>query len=139
MHVGLQTEPTVIQGQLAETKDDCGRLFFTLAGGAGRGPGDAGKAPPGNETSNFIDPPNQNAMVTAIMSVCVAVVVLCLSVRAYARILVLKRVQAQEYLILAAFACFLGWTYCTMKLTESPGYYVHTWNVKLRQTVDMGL
>lgn len=26
-----------------------------------------------------------------------------------------------------------------MKLTESPGYYVHTWNVKLRQTVDMGL
>lgn len=60
-------------------------------------------APPGNETSNFIDPPNQNAMATAIMSVCVAVVVVCLAVRAYARILVLKRVQAQEYLILSAF------------------------------------
>lgn len=35
-------------------------------------------------------------------------------------------------------ACFVGWTYSTASLTPSPGYYVHTWNITLRQTVQMG-
>lgn len=60
-------------------------------------------APPDGEVSNFIDPPNQNAMSVAIMIVCICFVVLCLLIRAYARLILLKRVQAQEYLILAAF------------------------------------
>ncbi|KAL0940389.1 60s ribosomal protein l36 [Colletotrichum truncatum] len=96
-------------------------------------------APPANEVSNFTNPPNLNPMAVAIMSICVVVVVVCLLARGYARLILQKKVQVQEYLILTAFACFLGWVYCTMKLVESPGYYVHTWNVKLRQTVDMGL
>jgi hypothetical protein len=60
-------------------------------------------APPDGEVSNFIDPPNQNAMSVAIMVVCISVVVLCLLIRAYARLALLKRVQVQEYLILTAF------------------------------------
>lgn len=59
--------------------------------------------PPEGEVSNFTDPPNQNGMAVAVMTVCIAVVVLCLATRAYARLVLLKRVQAQEYLILAAF------------------------------------
>ncbi|KAM0426271.1 hypothetical protein ACHAPT_008311 [Fusarium lateritium] len=94
--------------------------------------------PPEGKVSNFTDPPNQNGMAVAVMTVCIAVVVLCLVTRAYARLVLLKRVQAQEYLILAAFGCFVGWSYCTTSLVPSPGFYVHTWNVKLRQTVMMG-
>ncbi|KAK3935732.1 hypothetical protein QBC46DRAFT_396858 [Diplogelasinospora grovesii] len=95
-------------------------------------------APPAGEVSNFVDPPNQNGMAVAVMVVCITAVVLCLAVRAYARIILLKRVQVQEYLILTAFGCFIGWSYCTLSLVPSPGYYVHTWNVTLRQTVEMG-
>ncbi|RKU41627.1 hypothetical protein DL546_005339 [Coniochaeta pulveracea] len=71
-------------------------------------------APPDNEVSNFVNPPNQNGMAVAVMVLCIVVVVLCLITRAYARIFLLKRVQIQEYLILFAFVCFhLG----------SPGHY----------------
>lgn len=60
-------------------------------------------APPDNEVSNFINPPNQNGMAVAVITVCMTVVVLCLAIRAYARLVLLKRVQVQEYLILTAF------------------------------------
>lgn len=60
-------------------------------------------APPDGEVSNFINPPNQNGMAIAVMAICTVVVVLCLVIRAYARLVLLKRIQVQEYLILAAF------------------------------------
>ncbi|KAF9872899.1 hypothetical protein CkaCkLH20_09762 [Colletotrichum karsti] len=96
-------------------------------------------APPDGEVSNFVDPPNENGLAIAIIAICLVVVVLCLAVRAYARLIILKRAQTQEYLILAAFTCFIGWTWGTISLIDNPGYYVHTWNVKLRDTVSMGL
>lgn len=60
-------------------------------------------APPTGEVSNFINPPNQNGMAVGIMVLCVVVTTLCLLIRAYARLILLKRIQAQEYLIVAAF------------------------------------
>jgi len=59
--------------------------------------------PPDGEVSNFVNPPNQNGMAIAIMTICLVSVVLCLSIRAYARVILLKRVQAQEYMIFTAF------------------------------------
>lgn len=59
--------------------------------------------PPDDQESNFIDPPNQNGMSIAIMTICIAFVVLCLAVRVYARLILLKRIETQEYLILGAF------------------------------------
>jgi hypothetical protein len=59
--------------------------------------------PPDGEVSNFVNPPNQNGMAIAIMIICIAVVVLCLAIRAYARVILLKRVEVQEYLIFVAF------------------------------------
>jgi hypothetical protein len=60
-------------------------------------------APPAGEVSNFINPPNQNGMAVAVMVICTIVVALCLLIRAYARVILLKRIQVQEYLILLAF------------------------------------
>ncbi|SPO00341.1 related to integral membrane protein PTH11 [Cephalotrichum gorgonifer] len=94
--------------------------------------------PPADQFSNFVDPPNQNGLAIGVSAICIAAVVLCLGIRAYARLVLLKTVQAQEVLIFTAYGCFIGWAYCTLSLVRNPGYYVHTWNVTLRQTVPMG-
>ena len=54
---------------------------------------------------NLINPPNQTSMTIGLMALCMAVVVLCLCIRGYARIVLVKKVEAQEYLLVAAFVC----------------------------------
>ena len=60
-------------------------------------------AAPEGETNILVNPPNKNGMAIAVMVVCITVVVICMAIRGYARLVLLKRIQVQEYLILAAF------------------------------------
>ena len=60
-------------------------------------------AAPEGEKNILVNPPNRNGLAIAVMVVCITVVVICLAIRAYARLVLLKRVQVQEYLILTAF------------------------------------
>lgn len=59
--------------------------------------------PPDGEVSNFVDPPNNNGLAIGVMALCTAVVVICLAIRLYAKLGIIRKAQTQEYLILTAF------------------------------------
>lgn len=60
-------------------------------------------APPDGEISNFVDPPNQNGLAIGVIAACTSVVVICLAIRLYAQLVLMRRVQVQEYLLVTAF------------------------------------
>lgn len=53
-------------------------------------------APPKGVKPNFDNPPNQNGMAQAILAVCAAVATICLFLRGYARVYLLRKVQVEE-------------------------------------------
>lgn len=61
--------------------------------------------PPDGEVSIFDDPPNQNGLAIGVFTACTAVVVICLAIRLYAKLGLMKKAQVQEYLLVAAFVC----------------------------------
>ena len=61
--------------------------------------------PPKGEVSNFVNPPNQNGLAIGVTTACGTVVLICLAIRLYAKLGLMKKAQAQEYLVLLAFVC----------------------------------
>ena len=61
--------------------------------------------PPEGETANFDNPPNQNTLAMVIITVTLALSTLCLLLRAYARIYLLRKVQIEE----GEYAVDVGW------------------------------
>lgn len=59
--------------------------------------------PPEGEVSIFDDPPNKNGLAIGVFTACNAVVVICLAIRLYAKLGLMRKAQVQEYLIVAAF------------------------------------
>ena len=55
--------------------------------------------------NDLANPPNQTNMTIALMSLCMGVVVLCLCIRGYARLILVKKIETQEYLLVGAFVC----------------------------------
>ncbi|CAI7633259.1 unnamed protein product [Penicillium glandicola] len=53
-------------------------------------------APPAGVTSNFDNPPNNNPLSIGVLSACAAVSTICIFIRAYARVWLLKKVQIEE-------------------------------------------
>ncbi|KAH8423611.1 uncharacterized protein LDX57_001371 [Aspergillus melleus] len=94
-------------------------------------------APPKGIKPNFDNPPNQNGMAQAILAVCAAVATVCLFLRAYARVYLLRKVQVEEILAICAFGCFWGAIWATFAMVKTPGYFVHQWNIRLRDTDDV--
>ncbi|KAJ5960047.1 uncharacterized protein N7479_007197 [Penicillium vulpinum] len=68
-------------------------------------------APPDGVTPNFDNPPNNNALAIGVLSACAAVSTICLFIRAYGRIWLLRKVQIEE------------------------GYFVHQWNIRLKDMI----
>ncbi|KAL5338238.1 hypothetical protein BJX70DRAFT_215430 [Aspergillus crustosus] len=88
--------------------------------------------PPEGITPQFNNPPNRNGLAIAVLSTCAVFATICCFLRGYARVVLLRKLQTEELLVIIAYACFWGATYCTLALIKTPGYFVHTWNVRLR-------
>ncbi|OQE07488.1 hypothetical protein PENVUL_c013G07687 [Penicillium vulpinum] len=92
-------------------------------------------APPDGVTPNFDNPPNNNALAIGVLSACAAVSTICLFIRAYGRIWLLRKVQIEEALTLCAYGCFWGALYAEIGLISTPGYFVHQWNIRLKDMI----
>ncbi|KAL2835137.1 hypothetical protein BDW59DRAFT_4010 [Aspergillus cavernicola] len=92
-------------------------------------------APPEGVIPQLNNPPNQNGVAIGVLSACAVFATICFSLRGYARVVLLKKFQIEEVLVIIAYGCFWGATYCTLALIETPGYFVHTWNVRLRDVI----
>lgn len=51
---------------------------------------------PDGVTANFDDPPNQNGLAIAVLTLCLVISSICVMLRFYARVWLLRRVQAEE-------------------------------------------
>ncbi|PLN82690.1 hypothetical protein BDW42DRAFT_166408 [Aspergillus taichungensis] len=92
-------------------------------------------APPPGVKPNFVNPPNENGVATGVLTACAVVATLCFFMRAYARVWLLRKVQLEEGLVLCAFGCYWGAIYATFRFIEYPGYFVHQWNVRLKDMI----
>ncbi|KAL3477400.1 hypothetical protein BJX99DRAFT_226215 [Aspergillus californicus] len=92
-------------------------------------------APPVGVIPQFDNPPNQNGVAIGVLSTCAVFATVCCCLRGYARVVLLRKFQIEEVLVIIAYGCFWGATYCTLALIETPGYFVHTWNVRLRDVI----
>jgi hypothetical protein len=52
--------------------------------------------PPAGVTSDFDNPPNNNPLAVGVLSTCAAVATLCIIIRVYARVVLLRKVQIEE-------------------------------------------
>ncbi|PGH16758.1 hypothetical protein AJ80_05073 [Polytolypa hystricis UAMH7299] len=91
--------------------------------------------PPEGVIPNFENPPNQNALALGVLTACCVVSTLCVLIRAYGRIYLLKKFQIEEVLVLIAYGNFAGCAYATLSLRVTPGYFVHQWNVYMRDLI----
>lgn len=53
-------------------------------------------APPAGETSDFTNPPNENPLAIGVLVTMIVISTLCVLVRLYARVYLLRKVQAEE-------------------------------------------
>ncbi|KAI1088515.1 hypothetical protein F5B19DRAFT_471047 [Rostrohypoxylon terebratum] len=87
--------------------------------------------PPAGVTPNFEDPSNQNSLVRAVLILVLVITSLCVLIRVYSR-LILKRVKIVDILGLAAFGLYISFVYLFFKLADSYGWFVHMWDIRLR-------
>jgi hypothetical protein len=93
------------------------------------------KPPPG-VIPVFDNPPNQNAMTLAILSVCLAVSIIAISLRLYSRCVIVGALQLQDYLLMLSFAVYASLIGVYYYLTTNPGWFIHMWNLRLRDMVE---
>ncbi|KAB2569228.1 hypothetical protein DBV05_g12097 [Lasiodiplodia theobromae] len=86
--------------------------------------------PPPGVTANFDNPPNRNGLAWGVTTACTVILTLCLLIRLYARTWMEKKLRVEEVLMLCAYGAYWGTAYAGYSLIFSPGYYVHTWNLR---------
>ncbi|KAK1855253.1 60s ribosomal protein l36 [Colletotrichum chrysophilum] len=84
-------------------------------------------APPEGVTPNFDNPPNQNDLAWAVTTACMVIATLCLFLRCYARLWIEKKVRIEE--------AYWGTAYAADGMIWTPGYYVHTWNLRNKDLI----
>ncbi|KAH7146125.1 hypothetical protein EDB81DRAFT_651229 [Dactylonectria macrodidyma] len=78
-------------------------------------------------TPEFENPPNGNVLAWAVTTFCMVVTTLCLFIRAYGRIWLERKFTIEE--------AYWGTAYAAYALIWTPGYYVHTWNLRMGDLV----
>jgi hypothetical protein len=86
-------------------------------------------------TYNFDNPPNQNKQAGAILAVCLLLVVSMFSLRLYSRLFVMKKLRPEDYIAIAALGFFAGVVWCYVEFLKFPGFFVHKWNIRIRDTI----
>ncbi|KAI1129320.1 hypothetical protein F5Y10DRAFT_238687 [Nemania abortiva] len=94
--------------------------------------GPALDVPPGIPGPNFDNPPNGDALAYTAVSLCLAASSLAVLVRFYAKCIRVKKITIEESLMIIAFGVFVGYIYITYWLLDIIGFFVHQWDVRLR-------
>ncbi|KAF5001741.1 hypothetical protein FDECE_10874 [Fusarium decemcellulare] len=93
-------------------------------------------APPDGVEPQFDNPPNGNVLAWAVTTFCMVVATFCMLLRAYGRLWLERKVFVEEVLMILAYGAYWGTAYAGYALIWSPGYYVHTWNLRLGDLVE---
>ncbi|KAH7305458.1 hypothetical protein B0I35DRAFT_362170 [Stachybotrys elegans] len=86
-------------------------------------------APPANTIPDFEHPPNRTHHGIVITTVFLSLAGMCFLVRAYSRIMILRRVKTEDVIGLAAMGFYAGLIWTAYSLAHTPGFWIHQWNV----------
>ncbi|KAK3368462.1 hypothetical protein B0H63DRAFT_441713 [Podospora didyma] len=93
--------------------------------------------PPPGVVPNLVHPGNKNGLALFVLIFCSVISTICVLVRAYGRFVLLKRFQLEDALIISAFGVFCGAAWSAFSIIDTPGYYVHMWEVRLKTLIPM--
>ncbi|KAI1298347.1 hypothetical protein F5Y03DRAFT_386660 [Xylaria venustula] len=80
--------------------------------------------PPLGVQSDFNNPPNDNRQANAGIVICLIIVFISVSLRAYSKLFCVKKVRFEDYLALAALGPYIGFVYGVYSLMSLTGYYI---------------
>ncbi|KAI0415520.1 hypothetical protein F5X98DRAFT_346232 [Xylaria grammica] len=86
--------------------------------------------PPPGIQPNFDNPPNGNIQAHFGIAICIFLVFVGASLRAYSKIVCMKEVKLEDYVGLLALAPYIGFIYGVYNLMGTTGIYVHQWNIR---------
>lgn len=75
-------------------------------------------------------------MALAVISVCFTVSTIAIALRLYSRWAVGRMVQWQDYLLLASFGIYVAALVIFYRLSGSPGWFIHAWNLRVSDVVE---
>ncbi|KAK3326508.1 hypothetical protein B0H66DRAFT_551114 [Apodospora peruviana] len=86
--------------------------------------------PPEGLVPTLDNPPNGNHAAIAIITICVILTAVCYPVRFYAKYLN-EHIGVADYLSFVAFPLFWVYVYFSYRLSWTPGYLIHMWDIRL--------
>ncbi|KAI0891982.1 hypothetical protein F4806DRAFT_506283 [Annulohypoxylon nitens] len=87
-------------------------------------------SPPDGVIPNFVDPPNNNKLAIAVISICVSLVTILFLIRIITRIFYVRKARIEDYIGLLAFPFFIAAAVKLATMTSShPGLFVRQWNM----------
>ncbi|KAI0153313.1 hypothetical protein GGR57DRAFT_513151 [Xylariaceae sp. FL1272] len=89
-------------------------------------------AAPEGINPDFENPPNLNTVAVAATTVSVVLVTTLVLLRAYARLVIVRRLQLQDYICFVSYLSFVGYVYSLYSSVNGVGLFVHQWNVLVR-------
>ncbi|KAI1754179.1 cytochrome P450 [Xylaria castorea] len=95
-------------------------------------------APPDGVVPNFTNPPNEDALGIAVISICLVLATTAGLLRAYSRIIVTAKLRIEDckFLGLVAFAFYAALAWSIFVYIHYVGILVHQWNVQLKNLVE---
>ncbi|KAI3322932.1 hypothetical protein HD806DRAFT_499695 [Xylariaceae sp. AK1471] len=88
--------------------------------------------PPDGIVSNYHNPPNGDALAYTAVTLCLVVSTFAVFVRVYAKFFRAKKIKVEDCLMVVAYGLFVGYIYITYWLLDIIGFFVHQWDVRLK-------
>ncbi|KAF2968179.1 hypothetical protein GQX73_g5381 [Xylaria multiplex] len=88
--------------------------------------------PPPGVVPNFDNPPNQNDAGIATNAICLFITLVVVVLRAYAKIVCVKKLHIEDYLVAPALTTYVAYVYCDFWMLRDGGLFVHQWDVRLK-------
>ncbi|KAI0014735.1 hypothetical protein F4780DRAFT_788472 [Xylariomycetidae sp. FL0641] len=94
-------------------------------------------APPAGITPELVNPPNRNGLGLAVTTVCLVVATIALLLAAYAKLRCVKKAHVEDFFVFSGYGLTIGVCYCLYAISTGVGFYVHQWNVRVRDLAHM--
>lgn len=94
-------------------------------------------APPTGVQSQFANPPNHNAMVIAVTSICLILATTFVLLRVYSKAFIDRRVNIEDGFVLIAFGTYVGCVWAVLESVHLNGFFVHQWDMTLQTLLEV--
>ncbi|KAI2470041.1 hypothetical protein F4781DRAFT_430777 [Annulohypoxylon bovei var. microspora] len=91
-------------------------------------------SPPANIVPNLDNPPNGNTLALVVITFCLSIVILAVLLRAYVKIFVVHKLFLEDVLV---FAMITTYDYCCYRVLFNVGFFVHQWDVRVRDVSEV--